>query len=430
MEQLAKEMLRFVSYRAASSSSGSKCEFTNKISTDKLLQTRIPLEWATDEDLDQGIIRAMEDTVLANGTLANQVCFCSQFYYHSHKNRRVRMEASNELKMANKTTGLKPEHKYLVWFVNLTPTPTKIDDASSGSHWCVLLVDFTRGNGILGHGQSLRVSEVHNTPSTSPDVLNVFARVRFFDPMGGSMPSTVRDSLDKLLRDQLVGNLMRMNSNYASKLTDQTRMNLELFWYNLGDHGSDSGVASGWSLQTGDGVQCGIWCIWFVHQFMLHGILQLRLWALPPSPTNQVANQLSFRRWYFVKSTAPEKQPTREEGDRRKRVRPSAEGASSRQAIELHSSDDDGEVHAADHAIELHSSDGEVHPAAAASAADHAIDLQSSEDDEVAPKKKMRPMRHAPTAVASAPDHTQVDGPSYDDSKPRRSKKRHFFDYH
>jgi hypothetical protein len=34
---------------------------------------------------------------------------------------------------------------------------------------------------------------------------------------------------------------------------------------------------------------------------------------------------------------------------------------------------------------------------------------------------------------ASAPDHTQVDGPSYDESKPRQSKKlrkRHFFDYH
>tara|TARA_B110001450_G_scaffold177709_1_gene166027 strand:- start:1242 stop:1961 length:720 start_codon:yes stop_codon:yes gene_type:complete len=238
---------------------------------------------------------------------------------------------------------------------------------------------------------------------------------------------------------------MRLNVNYAFKLTDQTRIDLELFWYNMGEPGSDSGVAGGWRLQTGDGVQCGIWCIWFVHQFMLHGILQLHLWALPPNPTNQVANQLSFRRWYFVKST--EKQPTHEDGHRRKRVRPKADGASSRQAIEVHSSDDDDEAHpaaaasAADRAIEGHSSEDDElapkkkmrpmrrAPAAAASAAAEAIDLQSSEDDDLAPKKKMRPMRHAPETAASAPDHTQADGLSSEASKPRRPNKRHSFKY-
>ena len=462
MEQLAKQMLRFVSYRAASSSSGSVNEFTHKIPTDRLLQPRTPLNWASSKDLEDGITRAMEEVALANGALANEVCFCNELLYHS-LNQRTGMEKANERRMANKTTGLRPEHKYLIWFVNLTPTPTTIDDASSGSHWCVILVDFTRGNGILGHGQSLRVSEVHNTPSIYRNVLNVYARVRFFDPMGGSMPYAVRETLRHLLRDQLVGNLMRLNVNYAFKLTDQTRIDLELFWYNMGEPGSDSGVAGGWRLQTGDGVQCGIWCIWFVHQFMLHGILQLHLWALPPNPTNQVANQLSFRRWYFVKST--EKQPTHEDGHRRKRVRPKADGASSRQAIEVHSSDDDREAHpaaaasAADHAIEVHSSeddewapkknmrpmrryfvkstekqtthedghrrksvrpkadgassrqaievhssddDDEAHPAAAASAADRAIEGHSSEDDELAPKKKMRPMRRAPAAAASA----------------------------
>ena len=364
MEQLARQMLKFVSYRAASSSSsGSIHEFTNKIPTHRLLQPRPPLKWANSLDLENGIERAIEEVVLANGALANEVCFCNELLHHS-TNQRTGMEKANERKMASKKTGLRLEHKYLIWFINLTPTPLSISDTGSGSHWCVLLVDFTRTNDTLGHGESLRVSEVHKTFSTSKDVLNVNARVRFFDPMGGSMPNAVRQTLNNLLTEQLVGNLVRVNfENYASKLTDQTRIDLHLFWYNMGEVGSDSGISSQWRLQS-DGVQCGIWCIWFVHQFMLHGVLQINQWFLPPTPTNQVANQLLFRRWYFVESVEPQKQAT-QEGGGKKRMRPSADGTSTKEAIGVESSDD------------------EAHPAAATAA----VDLISSEEDEAPPKK-------------------------------------------
>lgn len=319
---LIDKLLSFnTKFRAGSSSSPPTPthEFTKKIPTRNLLIDKYPLEWASSKDIEDCISRAIEETATHGGILANEVYFCNELLYTDSPERTF--AKNNEQRLA-RINGLTLDTRYIMWFVNLTPTPQSISNDPSGSHWCVLLVDFPDAT---SHA-SLPIKHIHESYP------HMYARVRFFDPMGGEISPLIESKITRLLNDQLIGNVLRINfENYNTHLPENPQMNLlnlHIEIFNLK-----------WKLQQ-DGVQCGIWCIWFAHQFMLTGCLDHTAWYPPPKHTDRLPNQLAFRRWYFsaddTKSVG-QKRARDDDGHNGKR------GGSSNRPIQLDSDDSDVE---------------------------------------------------------------------------------------
>lgn len=282
MEALIHKLLSFTTYRAVSSSSPAAThEFVTKIPTSTLLIDKSPLDWATSLEMEKGFSQAVEEAVQSDGVLANQVYFCNELL-HTNSEERIGMHKINECKFSRKH-GLTLDTRYIMWYVNLTPTPQDIENYRSGSHWCVILVDFTRDSTDSTH-ESLAIGSLHEI------FPNVYARVRFFDPMSGGITPNIRREIERLLDNQLRANLLRINKNYARLLPEHPTEEILTLRVNT--------IDMRWSLQS-DGVQCGIWCIWFAHQFMLTGVLDFTAWYRPPRPTKISQNQLAFRSWYF-----------------------------------------------------------------------------------------------------------------------------------
>tara|TARA_B110000046_G_scaffold180924_1_gene212301 strand:+ start:1806 stop:2822 length:1017 start_codon:yes stop_codon:yes gene_type:complete len=232
-------------------------------------------------DIFDGISRAMKE----GGMLKDAICFCDQLLYAdpNDQDQVDRTQIVNDKKLSSNKLGKEGLHvgtRYIMWVVNLTPMQ-ETRHRASGSHWCVLLLDFAIRDDA-GNLIELRVDETH---TTYPDA---HARLHFFDPMGGKLPDHVKREVKRLLESQLIGNLLRINHNYGQVLRDDRPMNpLKVEYIDLR-----------WNVQE-DGVQCGIWCIWFAHQLMRTGVLDRTAWSSPPQPTGNVQNQLAFRRWYF-----------------------------------------------------------------------------------------------------------------------------------
>ena len=230
-----------------------------------------PYPWLRGEHVHKGIENAINDP-LATGSISKRVYFAGQFNYS--ETDVSAFQRVNAKALPAKSKPLKIQHKYIVWYVNLTPTDGQLGEVS-GDHWCVLLLDFPDPrptNDSLSIGTMLAFGKI--------DV-----RVRFFNPMGDRIPSAIKDTMQALLTTNLVGAL-----GQAIQIDfNQVKMNAIVF------------EDLEWKYQT-DTRQCGVWCVWMVQQLMLHGDLNSHEnWNTPPDQMIN-ANKKKFRELYFEKS--------------------------------------------------------------------------------------------------------------------------------
>lgn len=133
------------------------------------------------------------------------------------------------------------------WYVNLTASSGRIGGQSSGSHWMVLVIEFpsamSEARAILADGRRITVE--------------------CFDPLGNSMPRDLVTFVRRMVMEQLPSLIV-------------VRAKDELYFpddYDWSVHFDFSALArrSVRMQRDGDGVQCGVWCIWYAHNRCIHG---------------------------------------------------------------------------------------------------------------------------------------------------------------
>lgn len=262
---LVKQLQR-LKYRAIDRSDFS---LEHKIFRDRNFFKANPLPWLNDIDVEEGMQAAMTDMNHdENGTIH----FGNQLRFSDDGNDAFLsgIRKTNDRRFSK----MQPHHSKFVWFVNLTPVNRAqgvMQGPVGGSHWVVILAELP---------SRIEYLHVH-----SP---NITIRVSFFDPMGGSLPENVRTEFERLIDQQLVANAMRLNIQLASStLADDIQIHHN--YQNLGVH-----------IQTHEGVQCGIFCIWFFHQFLVNDmdLSDMVNWTRP-LPQNTPARREAFRMWYF-----------------------------------------------------------------------------------------------------------------------------------
>lgn len=268
MERALKfvQQLERCRYRAAVDRS----EFNDKlkISKDENFFSADPLPWLTDEDVDNGMKAAFSD---ANADKDGSVYFCGQLLFSTDGNANLTApKKQNDLRFSK----IQAHHSKFVWFVNLTPVdrrPGAMNRPGRGSHWVVILAELPVRIGYL---------QTHEP--------NITLRVKYFDPMGGDLPESIKGEFERLINDQLVGNLMRLNKELAvSPLYNNIKLSYEYKNLSL-------------RIQRNDTVQCGVFCIWFFHQFLVNNmnLSDLMTWKRPENQS-EPANRAAFRMWYF-----------------------------------------------------------------------------------------------------------------------------------
>lgn len=217
--------------------------------------------------------------------IARSVFFCDQLRFATDgRNDLTGIRKNN----ARKFVQMRPQTRFFAWFVNLTPhnrARGSLNMERTGSHWTELLVQL---------------------PTSIDDIDRAFSRdgsltvkVYFFDPMGGNLPECIHDEISDLLSTHLVGSLLRLNQNMARITEHMAEVVLNIQFVNLN-----------MTVQIDDSVQCGVFCVWFLHQFVLSGALDSEMWTIPPVQDCH-ANRLEFRSWYFVQHEVQESAPDR-----------------------------------------------------------------------------------------------------------------------
>ena len=241
----------------------------HKIFRDRNFFQGNPLPWLNDIDVEEGMVAAMTDV---NHDINGSVHFGNQLRFSDDGNDAFLsgIRKTNDLRFSK----MEAHHSKFVWFVNLTPvnrTQGVMQGQPGGSHWVVILAELPS-----------RIEYLH---IHSP---NITIRVRFFDPMGGPLPANVRTEFERLINQQLVANAMRLNTELASS-TSADNIQMHYMYQNLG-----------FRIQIHEGVQCGVFCIWFFHQFLVNNmdLSDMRNWNRPP-PQNTPAHREAFRMWYF-----------------------------------------------------------------------------------------------------------------------------------
>lgn len=260
------KQLQCLKYRAVDRSD---FRIEHKILKDRNFFQGNPLPWLNDIDVEEAMVAAMADVNHDNN---GSVHFGNQLRFSTDGNDALLsgIRKTNDRRFSK----MKAHHSKFVWFVNLTPvnrTQGVMQGRPEGSHWVVILAELP---------SRIEYLHVH-----SPDIT---IRVRYFDPMGGSLPVTVRTEFERLIHQQLVANAMRLNIEFASStLADNIQIHYN--YQNLG-----------FQIQIHDGVQCGVFCIWFFHQYLVNNmdLSDMMNWTRP-LPQTTPANREAFRMWYF-----------------------------------------------------------------------------------------------------------------------------------
>ena len=259
--------LQQLTYRAVDRSD---FRIERKIFKDRNFFEATPLPWLNDEDVEEGMKAAMRDVNIDDD---GSVYFCNQLRFSGDGNDAALsgIRKTNDRRFSN----MQAHNSKFVWFVNLTPVNRSQDawlGPVGGSHWVVILAELPS-----------RIEYLHAQPQS-----NITLRVRFFDPMGGSLPANVRTEFERLIDQQFVANAMRLNMELASsRLADNIQIDYN--YENLGLH-----------IQMNEGVQCGVYCIWFFHQFLVNNmdLSDIMNWNRPLIQTTP-AHRKAFRMWYF-----------------------------------------------------------------------------------------------------------------------------------
>ena len=307
MERSLKLVQQLLKYRAVDRSNFA---IDQKILKDRNFFNRNPLPWLTDIDVEEGMRAAMRDVNIGDD---GPVFFGNQLRYSD--------DGNDDVLSANRKTNdlcfskMQAHHSKFVWYVNLTPIDRELgvmQRPAQGSHWVVVLLELP-----------CTISQLHVHSQ------NITLSVRFFDPMGNSLPANVDTEFQRLINEQLVANAMRLNERLAaSTLVDNIVINYD--YENLGFH-----------IQTDENVQCGIFCIWFLHQFLVNNmdLSDMANWKRPLTQ-NTPARREAFRLWYF--RWDPTKVTTSSSSTFGKRKQTFDQGSTSQAgAIDLVSSDSD-----------------------------------------------------------------------------------------
>lgn len=266
-----------------------------------------PYPWLKGNDVSNGMERAIRDAEERDRSITDQVYFMDQFMYGENKDSNEFLK-HNVHALSARTRGLDLRHRFLVWYVNMTAMESgaSLSGAARGIHWCVILVDFVPPEDIVramkagsesGHANRAEIEEfkqlekfenlsVGFTHKTYP---KISVRVRYFDPMGGQMPENLTQAMTNFLNTSIVGALMQKNEAFAPLTQDESMPTMEIDFQNIVKE----------KIQQ-DGRQCGVYCIWMLHQFMLSGSVDNTTWPRPPSPQTKPENQKIFREWYFT----------------------------------------------------------------------------------------------------------------------------------
>jgi hypothetical protein len=265
-DQLVRELLQFTTvYKAI----GGLTALNNRVMLEKEDDPimEMPYPWLRGAHVHDGILAAINDAK----QFKNRVCFAGQLNYTADDPKAFLRLNANALPVRSNPLTIK--HKYMVWYVNLTPTDGQLG-VLGGNHWCVLLLDFP----------DRRNTEKSISIGTMLDFGYIDVRVRFFDPMGGKISPAIEATTRALLTQNLVGALGQAKA-FDEKQVEKTAIVFEDLE---------------WKYQT-DTRQCGVWCVWMVQQLMLHGDLTSHeTWETPPDQENP-QNKKYFRELYFRK---------------------------------------------------------------------------------------------------------------------------------
>ena len=171
-------------------------------------------------------------------------------------------------------SNLEKDKTVFFWCMNNTPQTRRLGTIS-GNHWVVLVVEMP-----------YVFSELHQMFFDGRPI-----RVEYFDPMGSSIRNDMREFVRTLILEQLPSIVVKENEAIMAQAQMET-----IEWTDWIDFAPLD--ADGTQIQR-DGVQCGVWCIWYTHWRCLRRTSDTaQFWF--PSPQNNLENQSSFRRLYFT----------------------------------------------------------------------------------------------------------------------------------
>jgi hypothetical protein len=92
--------------------------FCDKVVVPREILAR-PYPWLSGKNVSDGMNRAIVDAAAKRGPLANQVYFADQLMWDAEDSQQFMSQ--NARAFSNRQNRLKPEHRYIVWYLNLAP---------------------------------------------------------------------------------------------------------------------------------------------------------------------------------------------------------------------------------------------------------------------------------------------------------------------
>ena len=216
------------------------------------------LPWLSSGHVEYGLKSAVEDAARKTGRRFAQAM--GQLSWTERDDERGPAK-----QIADQVARMQDDKKLFFWVINASPS------SSRGSHWMVVVVSLPR--------LFRQLDEAEDDEQIA---------IQFFDSMGGRLPTSAREFVVRLLRTEL-----------ASVI----RVRHDLVWiHRITDRPLDQPRRA--VQPAGDGVQCGVWCIWYVHSRLLMGVDELSSFSMPPGQED-LESQLAFRRLYFTDDPVP-----------------------------------------------------------------------------------------------------------------------------
>lgn len=219
------------------------------------------LPWLAGGHVFYGMQHAVRDAARKTGHAAFE--FVGQLDWSRVDSRLPRKNLTAQLGK------LDPSKRFFFWCVNTSPD-------GRGSHWIVLVLVLPR--------TFRRIHAVRDEERV---------RLQCFDPLGGSMPSDARDFVQEVMTDQLSTLLTLRNPRLRSEFEMDGRT---VDWSRRFDF---SGLERRRPAVQADGVQCGVWCIWYTHWRCLTAKDDVTTDFWQPRAQTTVERQIAFRRMYF-----------------------------------------------------------------------------------------------------------------------------------
>ncbi len=268
----------------------SKVETKDRVSNGQIRNILIddgqPPLWLNDDEIQEAIKSIMSDA--SN----EEVFFMNQFLYFPDTMSESFMERTYVNYAKKHMMG---HHRYLAWFVNTTESSSSVNTQSigRGDHWCIILVDL---------GKSIRTltMHLHQDPDTT---VTLPMTVYFFNPFGDSIRKNIRRNVDLVLKRLVPEMLKEHDITGAYEMMYPEHPNtivldgkFQPIKTSLNTQISHKTPENG-KVQL-DACQCGVYCIWFIQQFLRHKHLNVGRYE-QPSKQRLYSDMYRFRSNYF-----------------------------------------------------------------------------------------------------------------------------------